>query len=1048
MMSGRCRFRFLNFSILCLLIYSPALCKNVSEEANRKRTSEKKVLSTSFYHYSAPGDAGDDQTLCGVASTNLDAQTGPGTWSTSSTGVIITDPSSPTSQVTNLNPGSNVFTWTVGAVTDDVEIFVADLPPAPVVRVASLAGPFVCDGTSVRLTVDSPDPDYSYQWYKNGVPLGGTFGDLILAGPAASGDYQLRATDMTTNCESELSAVQTVSIEAIPDVPVINASRTLGCDGEPITLTASEAPLNGSYLWSRNGATLPQNTRSIVISSVAQSGDYTVIVLSERGCTSGLGGPQTITIEPLPPTPSINTSGNVICADGSLVELESSLVAPDGGTYIWLKDGVEVNGQDARQIVLSSFNQTGSYTVRTVDGDGAMCISEPSSAQAVQIYQLPSLARPGDAQQLCEETATNLLAETPIVGVGTWSTSSAGITINDPNDPGSTVTGLATGTQTFTWQVDNGACIGTPENVTVEVFNAPSPAITEGDKLICDEISTPVSANTPVVGTGEWRVVSGTATIDSDDDPATTITGLVPETEVVLSWTISNGTCVEETDQLLIQVGASPSLAEAGSGLMLCSAKSARLSAADPAIGNGQWTVLAGTATLVDVNDPETEVNDLVPGENVTLRWTVANDCGTSNQDVTIENEVAPDVANAGDDVELCGVNNTTLAGTGAGGVWTVVSGSALFADNSDPLSPVSDLSVGVNILKYSITGAICTGTEDEVVITVYEEPDDAVAGADLFFCAGESIADISAQPPAVGRGMWSVISGSGTIQNSDQALTQVRGLLPGETLLRWSVENGNCITKTDDLLITVYLSPAVAREELEICMGESVQLEAVGGDRYQWQPAGGLNDAFVANPVASPEESTEYTVDIINDNCVTTSLKVNVVVDPLPVLVTISDTTVFANEEIQLFASGASQYQWTPAAGLNDPAGSDPVAMLTESTTYTVTGTNEFNCTASAQVTVLVNEGFEIFVPDLFTPNGDQMNDVLYVNTLGIRALDFRIFDRMGQEVFSTSDKEKGWDGTFNGSEQSMDSYVYYVIAETVEGEKISRKGSIQLVR
>ena len=118
------------------------------------------------------------------------------------------------------------------------------------------------------------------------------------------------------------------------------------------------------------------------------------------------------------------------------------------------------------------------------------------------------------------------------------------------------------------------------------------------------------------------------------------------------------------------------------------------------------------------------------------------------------------------------------------------------------------------------------------------------------------------------------------------------------------------------------------------------------------------------------------------------------------------------------------------------------------ESTQYRVTGANEFECEATAEVLVDVSDNFEVFIPDLFSPNGDQMNDILYVNTLGISKFEFRIFDRTGREMFSTTNQEEGWDGTFNGVEQGMDSYVYYVQAETVSGNRIRRKGSIQLVR
>ena len=1041
-MSGLSRFLCFKFCVLYLLTPNPGLTKEVMSEATGEKLSCDGMLES--IGTAVLSDAGGDQVLCNITSTQLDAQTGPGTWSTTSPGVTIVNPSSPTTQVTDLNRGSNVFTWTTSTATDDVEIFVADVPPAPAI---SSTGSSVCSGTRVILSVNNLNPNYTYRWYKAGNPLS-IIGDLVLVGTAASGAYQLQAIDMATNCESELSAVEMVTIGARPSKPTINASTTLSCAGNPVTLTASEAPLSGSYLWSKNGLPQSFNSRSIVLSDPSESGDYSVILLSAQGCNSDASDPTTLTIESLPPTPTISTSGNVICADGSQVELTSDQTAPSLGTYIWLKDGTPLLGEVSQKIVLERFDESGSYSVSIVDGDGARCASLPSSAQNVEISQLPSVAQVGDNQQLCDEIATALVAVGPSVGRGTWNTSSAGIVIDDPNDPNSIATGLSVGTHVFSWQVNNGSCIGTPVDMEVEVFSAPSVAITEADKLICDQTSTTISATPPANGIGEWTVVDGFATLLDSSTPQTTIQDLAPSTEVVLSWTVRNGACIENTDELRVQVGQSPAAATAGPDLQLCNETTTQLAAATPAIGEGQWTVLAGTATLVNPTNPATTVNDLIPGQDVALRWTVANSCGVNTQDITIINEAPPDLANAGPDVELCGTNSTILSGSGRGGRWTLISGTATILNDSDAQSTVSGLAVGANVLRYSIEGGVCDGTEDEVTITVFQEPGEAIAGDDLFVCDGETTVVLAAQPPLVGTGRWTIVNGNATLQNPQDPSTRVTGLQPGEAVLRWSVDNGNCPATVDDLVINVFPSPGVANNEVEVCLGEAAQLEAVGGEQYQWQPAIGLSDASIANPLAGPVETTLYTVDIINANCVSTSVSVNVIVRPVPTLAISQDTIIFANEQVELFASGASAYQWMPATGLDDPTSDSPIASPAESTQYIVMGTNEFDCETSAQVTVSVSDNFEVFVPGLFSPNGDQMNDVLYVNTLGIRTFEFRVFDRTGREMFSTTNREQGWDGTFNGVEQSMDSYVYYVVAETVSGNRIRRKGSIQLVR
>ena len=154
------------------------------------------------------------------------------------------------------------------------------------------------------------------------------------------------------------------------------------------------------------------------------------------------------------------------------------------------------------------------------------------------------------------------------------------------------------------------------------------------------------------------------------------------------------------------------------------------------------------------------------------------------------------------------------------------------------------------------------------------------------------------------------------------------------------------------------------------------------------------------------------------------------------------------AGESVQLQAQGATSYTWTPSAGLDNASVSNPIASPQTSTTYTVTGTSDFNCTATATVTITVDDAYEIFVPDMFSPNEDQSNDVLFVNTRGVEKFEFKVYDRTGKEIFAANDSSQGWDGTYNGALQRMDTYVYFISATSYSGQQITKKGSLKLIR
>ena len=89
------------------------------------------------------------------------------------------------------------------------------------------------------------------------------------------------------------------------------------------------------------------------------------------------------------------------------------------------------------------------------------------------------------------------------------------------------------------------------------------------------------------------------------------------------------------------------------------------------------------------------------------------------------------------------------------------------------------------------------------------------------------------------------------------------------------------------------------------------------------------------------------------------------------------------------------------------------------------------------------------IYVPKAFSPNNDNNNDVLRPILLGMKTLDyFRVYDRWGNLVFSTSTKGKGWDGTFKGSPQDLGTFVWMAKGTTYTGEVITLKGYSVLVR
>lgn len=129
---------------------------------------------------------------------------------------------------------------------------------------------------------------------------------------------------------------------------------------------------------------------------------------------------------------------------------------------------------------------------------------------------------------------------------------------------------------------------------------------------------------------------------------------------------------------------------------------------------------------------------------------------------------------------------------------------------------------------------------------------------------------------------------------------------------------------------------------------------------------------------------------------------------------------------------------------------GQNPQFQFDNPGTYTITlvVSNQGGCTDSYTMTICILEPTEIFVPDIFSPNGDGQNDVLFVRGMGIKELKFILYDRWGEKLFETSDINTGWDGTFRGKPVDPAVYVYYMDALLNTEKRVIQKGDITLIR
>jgi gliding motility-associated-like protein len=231
--------------------------------------------------------------------------------------------------------------------------------------------------------------------------------------------------------------------------------------------------------------------------------------------------------------------------------------------------------------------------------------------------------------------------------------------------------------------------------------------------------------------------------------------------------------------------------------------------------------------------------------------------------------------------------------------------------------------------------------------------------------------------------------------------------------------------------------------------------LHATGGDSIVWIPPTGLNNPNSYSPEASPPSSTNYVAKVIYKS--TKCFKTDTVritrasIDLAP-----KDTTAVIGDSVKIrvnSSSDISSFTWysNSMSDLSCTNCLNPSIGTFDNNIYYLILTEPGKCFVdTVKVTIRVDTLNLIFnLPSAFKPGSDDKNRILYVRGRGIRELlEFKIFNRWGHMVYSSTDLYNGWDGTYQGREQPIDTYIWMVTVKTWGGQIIKKKGSVLLLR
>jgi len=262
----------------------------------------------------------------------------------------------------------------------------------------------------------------------------------------------------------------------------------------------------------------------------------------------------------------------------------------------------------------------------------------------------------------------------------------------------------------------------------------------------------------------------------------------------------------------------------------------------------------------------------------------------------------------------------------------------------------------------------------------------------------------------------------------------------------------------SDSVFVKVDTLPHVyAGPDTSLCPNVTYIIPAIASPTaaVSWNPTTGLNQPDSLHPVFNGNQTTAYIVTATNpDGCKSYD---SVVIGVYPLSVNAGPDTSICETETYVMVGTAStdSIEWTPSVGLSAVNILNPTFNYNQTTKYYLIVKDSAGCTISDSVTIsVVYCNSYIKVPQAFTPNGDGTNDHFTVYGEYIADYQIKIFNRWGEEVYSSTDVNdlnnlgRGWDGTYKGKLQDVGTFVYYITAKDINGKNIFKKGNLTLIR
>lgn len=348
-------------------------------------------------------------------------------------------------------------------------------------------------------------------------------------------------------------------------------------------------------------------------------------------------------------------------------------------------------------------------------------------------------------------------------------------------------------------------------------------------------------------------------------------------------------------------------------------------------------------------------------------------------------------------------------------------------------------------------------GCDSDTLQTIVSIGDFPVADFDVFdTCAALAPRIIDRSTVSVGGiSQWNWWLNGDLVSNARQP--QLSDLPAGDYELSLQVQSANgCASSTVSKNFTIRPAPLIDATVADGCVDLPIPHSGVQIDNAtqisQW-------DWRLGDGTRASQQNFNYfytgtgnfnaaLVAVADNGCVSNTVTVPFFINQANAFAG-NDTVFIRDEPFQLNGTGGGSYLWSPPTGLDNPQSPNPIGILQDDITYTLTVTTPEGCTDSDEINITIFKESRVYVPSGFTPNADGRNETFQPYMIGIKTLDyFLVYNRWGQAIFQTREQGRGWDGRYQGMEQGSGVYVWRLRATDYAGKVYQMHGTITLIR